>query len=156
MSARNKIGVGHDGTHNAFAKRGEPVLAVHHDPNIARRADAMHGDKSIARSGAPKRLHPVSIHNAMTERQQALKGMQHANAVAPDANPASPLSKIPAGKEFVGKPVPASPGMRSRTSQHSPDLGKFILAEAFANSSADDRMALCGINPTLPIATNED
>ena len=155
MSERNKIGVGHDGTHNAFAKSGEPVLAVHHDPNIARRADAMHGDKSIARSGASKKLHPISIHNAMTERQQALKGMQHANAVAPVANPASPLSKIPAGKPWIGKPVPVSPGQRSRTAPHNPALGQAILAEAFCNSACDDRMAH-GISPILPNTTKEN
>jgi hypothetical protein len=129
--ARNTIGVGLDGKHNAFAKSGEPTLAIHHDPNIARAADALHGDKSIARNGAPKRMHPVSVHNGMTERQQALKGMQHANATAPDANPASPLSKEPGRKTFA--PVQAVPGQRSRTSQHDPAIGAAILASAVYN-----------------------
>ena len=129
---RSKIGVGADGSHNAFAKSGEPTLAVHHDPNEARKGD--HGVKgNIARDGAPKRMHPVSIHNGMTERQQALAGMGHANATAPDANPASPLSKEPQGKAFIGKPVPATPGMRSRTAPHDPNLGAAILAEALCN-----------------------
>jgi hypothetical protein len=135
--ARNKIGVSAAGSHNAFARKGEPALAVHHDPNEARKGD--HGVKgNVARDGAPKRMHPVSIHNGMTERQQALAGMQHANAVAPDANPASPLSKEPQGKAFIGKSVPVVPGMRSRTNAaHSgtdlETLGKCILAEAVCN-----------------------
>lgn len=149
--ARNKIGVGHDGAHNAFARQGEATLAVHHDPNAARKGDV--GVKgNIARDGAPKRMHPVSVHNGMTARQQSLKGMQHANASAPDANPASPLTKEPTGKPFVGKPVATTPGMRSRTTPHDPALGKAILAEAFANSSADDRLAHCG----LPVSTSEN
>jgi hypothetical protein len=130
--ARNKIGVGADGSHNAFAKSGEPTLAVHHDPNEARKGD--HGVKgNAARDGAPKRMHPVSVHNGMTERQQALAGMQHANAVAPDANPASPLTKEPGRKTYA--PVAVSPGMRSRTAPHDPALGQAILAEAMCNSN---------------------
>jgi len=141
--ARYAIGVGRDGTHNAFARKGERTLAVHHDPNEARKGDSgVPGN--IARDGAPKRMHPVSIHRNMTERQQALKGMQHANATAPDANPASPLSKIPEGKSFVGKSVPVSPGMRSRTTGAAFDhaaLGRAMLDEAFASSAPDDRWA---------------
>ena len=128
---RIKSGNGHDGASNAFAKSGEPTLAVHHDPNVARRGDV--GVKGhIARDGAPKRLHPVSLHNGATERQRALAGMGHANATAPDANPASPLSKEPQGKAFVGCGVAAHPGM-SNTSRHDPDLGRAILAEAMAD-----------------------
>jgi hypothetical protein len=132
---RNSTGIGHDGRSNAFSKRGEATLAVHHDPNEARKGD--HGVKgNIARDGAPKRMHPVSVHNGMTERQQALAGMQHANAVAPDANPASPLTKEPQGKNL--KPVAVTPGMRNRTNAaHSgmdlDTLGKCILAEAVCN-----------------------
>ena len=130
--ARNTIGVGLNGKHNAFARKGEPALAVHHDPNEARKGD--HGVKgNIARDGAPKRMHPVSIHNGMTERQQALAGMQHANAVAPDANPASPLTKEPGRKTFTS--VQAAPGQRSRTAPHDPALGQAILAEAMCNSN---------------------
>jgi hypothetical protein len=110
---------------------------------------------NIARDGAPKHVHPILAHGGMTSRQLALKGMQHANAVAPDANPASPLSKEPAGKPFVGKPVPVSPGMRSRTAPHNPALGAAILAEAFAASSADDCNAH-GINPALPSRTTNE
>lgn len=161
MAARSKIGNSHDGSHNAFAKPGEPTLKVHHDPNRPRVHDGMveRASGNIARAGAPKKFHPVSIHNGMTERQQALAGMGHANATAPDANPANPLSKEPQGKDFVGKSVPVVPGMKNRTTAaHSgvdpQTLGRAILAEAFAASSADDRFAH-GIDPVLPVSTTE-
>lgn len=85
----------------------------------------------IARDGAAKHVHPIVIHGGMTSRQVALKGMQHANAVAPDANPASPLSKEPQGKRLAS--VQATPGMRSRTSKHDPALGAAILATALCS-----------------------
>jgi hypothetical protein len=126
-------GNGHDGTSNAFRKGNEPPgLQVHHDPNVARAHDV--GVKgNIARDGAPKRMHPVSVHNGMTDRQQALAGMGHANATAPDANPASPLSKEPQGKAFVGAPIPVKPGMHTPGRDHDPMLGAAILAEALKN-----------------------
>lgn len=123
-------GTAHDGTSNAFAKPGEATLAIHHDPNLARTGD--HGVKgNIARNGALKRMHPVSIHNGMTERQQALQGMGHATAVAPDANPANPMSKEPQGKRLA--PVAVSPAMRSRTAPHDAALGVAILDAALKN-----------------------
>jgi hypothetical protein len=128
--ARNTIGVGLDGKHNAFAKSGEPTLAIHHDPNIARAHDVGIAPRFM-KPAAKKVMHPVSIHRGMTERQQALKGMQHANATAPDANPASPLTKEPGRKTFA--PVQAVPGQRSRTSQHDPAIGAAILASAVCN-----------------------
>jgi hypothetical protein len=127
---RIKSGNGHDGISNAFRKAGEPPgLQVHHDPNDARKGDV--GVKgNIARDGAPKRMHPVSVHNGMTERQQALKGMQHANATAPDANPASPLSKEPQGK-CLTPPAP-HPGMKKPTCDLA-DLGRAVLSEALGD-----------------------
>jgi len=131
--ARNKIGISASGEHNAFSKSGEATLAIHHSPQDARAGDV--GVKgNIARDGAPKRLHPVSVHNGMTERQQALKGMQHANATAPNANPASPLSKEPGRKTFA--PVQVTPGMRSRgpvPHDASGALGNAIMAEALCD-----------------------
>jgi hypothetical protein len=88
---------------------------------------------NIARDGAAKHVHPVMVHGGMTERQLALKGMQHANAVAPDANPESPLTKEAGRKTYA--PVAVSPGMRSRTAPHNPALGAAILAEAMCNSN---------------------
>lgn len=127
--ARSKIGVSADGSHNAFAKSGEPTLAVHHDPNRARAGDKP--GAGLARSGAPKRLHPVSIHNGMTERQQALQGMGHATAVGPDANPANPMSKEPGRKEFpAAKPAF---GMKQPTSDLG-ELGAAVLSEALNGS----------------------
>jgi hypothetical protein len=145
--ARNTIGVGLDGKHNAFARKGEATLAVHHDPNEARKGDP--GVKgNIARDGAPKRMHPVSIHNGMTERQQTLQGMGHATAldslsgqtVTPGKTNSvpgwgngglrsgNPMAHAPASKNL--KPVAVTPGMRSRTSQHDPAIGAAILASA--------------------------
>jgi len=86
---------------------------------------------NIARDGAPKHVHPVTLHGGMTARQQSLNAMGHATAVAPDANPASPLTKEPQGKTLA--PVQAKPGMRSRTSPHDPALGAAILASALSN-----------------------
>jgi len=115
---RLKSGKAHDGTDNAFARGKEASLAVHHDPNEARAAD--HGVKgNIARDGALKRLHPVSLHNSATKRQQSMNAMGHANASAPDANPASPLSKEPSRKVFP-TPQPSSVNVRAhgRTIRH--------------------------------------
>ena len=138
-------GNGYDGTSNAFRQAGEGALAVHHDPNDARRGDV--GVKgNPARDGAPKRLHPVSVHNGMTERQRALAGMGHANASAPDASSANPLDPTtPRPPSFAGGPnyprtgynaprgkqtaVPVHPSM-SNKSRYNPDLGAAILAEA--------------------------
>jgi hypothetical protein len=127
--SRNKIGVGADGSHNAFAKRGEATLAVHHDPNEARKGD--HGVKgNIARDGAPKRMHPVSVHNGMTRQQSdaaGIGGMGHATAVvdggqklATDA-PAAPLEH--AYGSGILKVRPAAqvvPGMRTRRGEIGP------------------------------------
>jgi hypothetical protein len=138
--ARNKIGVGADGLHNAFAKSGEPTLAVHHDPNEARKGD--HGVKgNIARDGAPKRMHPVSVHNGMTRQQSdaaGLGGMGHATAVidggqklATDA-PAAPLAHAYGGGiPKVRNAAPVKPGMRSRTARD--DLRSAIMGEAMGD-----------------------
>jgi hypothetical protein len=86
---------------------------------------------NLARDGVAKRVEKTLVHGGMTERQLALKGMQHANAVAPDANPQSPLTKEPGRKTFA--PVQAVPGQRSRTSKHDPLIGAAILASALCN-----------------------
>ena len=96
-----------------------------------------HADKgNIARDGVPKRAHVVVPAYGMTRRQLDGIAMGHANATAPDANPASPITKEPQGKAFIGKPVAVSPGMRSRTSQHDTALGTAILASARARANA--------------------
>jgi len=139
--ARNTIGVGQDGSHNAFARKGEPTLAVHHDPNEARKGD--HGVKgNIARDGAPKRMHPVSVHNGMTRQQSdaaGIGGQGHATAVvsggqklATDA-PAAPLAHAYGAVLKTRPAAQVVPGMRSRTSQHDPAIGAAILASAVCN-----------------------
>lgn len=138
MSKRNTTGIGPDGKSNALARKGEAILTPHHGPALARNQEAQqHTRATLGKAPKPKG-YEISIHDGMSDRQKALQGMQHANAGAPDANPASPLSKEPAGKAFVGKCAPISPGTRSRTNAgHSgmtpDDLGSAIMAEAVCN-----------------------
>jgi hypothetical protein len=131
--SRSKIGVGADGSHNAFAKAGEPTLAIHHDPNVARATDHLHGDKSIARNGAPKRMHPVSVHSGMHRTTGTNDGAPKTEMLSGIPDASSPLACDPTkpGKTFA--PVKATPGMRSRTSQHDAALGKAILDSALCN-----------------------
>src|ERR1700731_4171635 len=109
---KHRAGVDHTGKSKAFAKPGEPPLAVHHDPTIARQGDR-HMTDSIPTRGAPNRMHAVSVHNGMTERQREFKGMGHAIGSAPDASSANPLAPPVPGKTFA----PAAPviGQRSRS-----------------------------------------
>jgi hypothetical protein len=139
---RNKIGVSADGSHNAFAKRGEATLAVHHDPNEARKGD--HGVKgNIARDGKAKALHPVSVHNGMTRQQidaAGIGGQGHATAVVSGGQKLATDAPAPLahayGAVLKDRPAaPIKPGMRNRTtaahSQMDPaTLGAAILAEA--------------------------
>jgi hypothetical protein len=111
MTKRNTTGVGYDGKSNAFARKGEATLAVHHDPNVARQDD--HGVKgNLARDGAPKRMHPVSIHNGMTRNQQAgvnVGGMGHGTAVI-------------SGSEVIGTSAAAVPPVPAhRSGFNSPE-----------------------------------
>jgi hypothetical protein len=111
--ARSKIGVGHDGRSNAFAKPGERTLATHHNPMDARQGDkpgepahrlghrghpiggVVKGETVRApgaldiqpRQGAPKALHPVPYHVSTTVRQIAGSGrggMGHPSASVSD------------------------------------------------------------------------
>jgi hypothetical protein len=128
---RITTGTDHSGKSNAFARPGEPALAVHHDPNEARKGDVGIAPKFM-KPAAKKVMHPVSLHNSATEQQKALTGMGHAMGSAPDANPANPVSKEPNRKTFA--PVAVSPGMRSRGPQpHDAALGVAILNEALKN-----------------------
>jgi hypothetical protein len=156
---KSRAGVDHTGKSKAFAKPGEPALAIHHDPNIARQHDRPMTD-NIATRGKPKVLHPVALHNSATRRQVELKGMGHPIGSAPDASAANPLDKTASGKTFA----PAAPviGQRSRSADSlhgarpgenharnvgrgadsdARDLGARILDEAFAASAPDDRFA---------------
>jgi hypothetical protein len=156
---KHRAGVDHTGKSKAFAKPGEPALAIHHDPNIARQHDRPMTD-NIATRGAPKRMHPVALHNSATPQQRAMRGMGHAIGSAPDASAANPLDKTAPGKAFA----PAAPVIGQRSRSHDTahggrpgenhalnvgrgadsdarDLGARILDEAFAASAPDDRMA---------------
>jgi len=109
--SRSKIGVAQDGTHNAFARPGEPTLAAHHDPGRARQYD-MPGEPAHAlghrghavgavvdgktvrggggldiqpRQGKPKAMHPVSLHSNMHSVEQSnAGGRSHATATIDD------------------------------------------------------------------------
>jgi hypothetical protein len=116
---RSKIGVGLDGAHNAFARKGEATLAIHHDPGQARRGD-MPGE-GLARNGAPKKLHPVSLHNSATPHQIAgvdAGGQGHAVAVVDggvkftSSSAAAPLASAYGGVLKVREAAPVKPGMR--------------------------------------------
>jgi hypothetical protein len=118
---RNKTGVAHDGTHNAFGWKGEATLAIHHDPGLARR-----GDVGIAPPGmkpaVPKRLHPVSLHNSATPHQIAgvdAGGQSHAVAVVDggvkltSSAAAAPMANAYGGMiPKVRDAAPPKPGMR--------------------------------------------
>jgi hypothetical protein len=105
----------HLGRHTPMALHPATVVS-HQSHGLGADQAARHGDRpNIARDGGKGKLvRPTPIHGGMTRRQLALKGMQHANESAPDANPASPLSKEPAGKAFIGRAVGVNPGTRSR------------------------------------------
>jgi hypothetical protein len=149
---RLKAGTDHKGVNRAFAKPGEaPGLQVHHDPNDARAHDHLHGDTSIARNGAPKKLTPVSLHNGFVTRSRDGGLHTGGDAASYNANPENPLNAgPPRGKRLT--PVMASPGMRSRSAFAGvslADLSRHIFDTA--HGDAGDRAAL-GIG-TLPTAT---
>lgn len=139
--SRNKTGTGADGTANAFAKAGEATLAAHHSPMAARSQDHLHGDKSIARAGAPKRLADTSINSGMTDRQRAgvsIGGMGNATPLADGGN--APLAHAyGTGIPKVRAAAPIKEGMRSRQGPLAKSLtdatpfdicGKMLLDEA--------------------------
>lgn len=130
------------------------MVVTHASHPIGADMPARHGERSnIARdSTVGKHINPTPVHGGMTRRQLTLKGMQHANEVAPDANPASPLSKEPQGKNL--KPVAPAFGQRSRTAPHDPALGAAIMNEAMLYADNQTRMAY-GIDPRLPDSTSE-
>jgi len=122
---RIKTGNGFDGSSNAFAKKGENTLSVHHSPMAARASDHLHGDTSIARNGKPKRLADVPVHNGMTRNQQAgvnLGGMGHGIGIVSGGQTldgsaaAAPLAHAYGdGVPKVRNAAPIKSGMRSRT-----------------------------------------
>jgi len=153
--SRLKVGVDHKGVNRAFTKPGEPAgLQVHHDANDARAHDALHGDTSIARAGAPKKLTPVSVHNGQTTRSRDGGLYLGGDAAGYNSNPANPLNAgPPRGKRLT--PVMASPGMKSQSAFKGAslaDLSRRIFDTAHADSG--DRATL-GIG-SLPSSTTEN
>lgn len=158
MSKRITSGVGHDGKSNAFARKGEPTLAVHHDPNIARQDD--HGVKgNLARDGAPKRMHPVSVHNGMTVNQQAgvnLGGMRHGTAVisggAVIGTSAAAVPPVPAHRSGFNSPEASQ---SAKTITHA--YGKGIPKVRNAAPVAWNNKNISGpIAKSLDVATPHD
>jgi hypothetical protein len=141
--ARNKIGIGHDGTHNAFAKPGEPTLVAAHSGMAARAHDQP--GLGIARNGSPKRFPDVPYHNGMPVKaivNAGIGGIGHGVASLGDGGQVVSVSSaavppVPAhrrGFNSVSAPQPSqglthaygsvlkvreaapiSPGMKNRT-----------------------------------------
>jgi len=119
--ARIKTGTDHSGVSNAFARGNEKWLSVHHAPQEARA-----GDVGIAppgmKSAAPKRLHPVSLHNSARPHQVAgvdAGGQSHAVAVVDggvkltSSGAAAPMADAYGGMiPKVREAAPPKPGMR--------------------------------------------
>jgi hypothetical protein len=86
-----------------------------------------HAHSDIARNGAPKNVHPIEVAHGHRSRSGG----------------ADILSGGSAKRTAIAPPVP---GQRSRTSQHSSDLGEAILRTAFSRSDSADCVAH-GRNP---------
>lgn len=171
------IGPGHDGRSRAFAKPGEPSLAVHHDPQAARIGDnpdatahalghrghataAVVNGKTVRapgaidvqpRAGAPKAMHPVSVHNGMHSRQIAgmnAGGMSHPTALVDggqtiaNSAAASPIHATPLAAGALpksNKPIPRpAMGMRHRHTDrlHGGDAGENIARAGKPDTNA--------------------
>jgi hypothetical protein len=171
---KHRSSVGHDGRSRAFAKAGERTLAIHHDPNIARQGDlpdataherhghrghpvgAVVAGKTVRapgaldiqpRSGAPKALHPVSLHNSTTPRQIAgmnAGGMAHPTALVDggqtiaDSAVASPTHATPLAAGALPKSrqdVGVAFGNRHRNSDqpHGGGVGENIVRDGNPN-----------------------
>ena len=93
---------------------------------------ADHGDTSIARKGAPKKLADVAVHSGQHARSRdgALVTGQTMTSLAnaPDASGARPLDPTVDGCK-VGKAVPPSFGQRSRT-----QVGEGVMAPGVAHA----------------------
>ncbi len=75
-------------------------------------------DDNIARAGAAKRTPELKVHDAMHSRLRdgtLVVGQTHTAALDDGKLSSDPTNP---GKSHVGKLVPASPGMRSRTQRH--------------------------------------
>jgi len=118
--ARIKTGTDHSGVSNAFARGNEKRLSVHHAPQEARG-----GDVGITPPGmkpaAPKKLHPVSLHNSATPHQIAgvdAGGQGHAVAVVDggvkltSSAAAAPMANAYGGVLKVSEAASVKPGMR--------------------------------------------
>jgi hypothetical protein len=172
---KHRSSVGHDGRSKAFAKPGERTLAIHHDPNVARRGDkpdatahlmghrghptgAVVGGRTVRtpgaldiqpRAGAPKAMHPVSIHNGMHSRQIAgagVGGMGHPGAVVDGGQVTTSAAAAPMADHFGGAlpKTTASPqaswGMRDR-SDDAPHGGSPFKSAAGRQAHADAKHA---------------
>lgn len=169
QSEKSPFGPGRDGR-----PKGVPNTPGQHGP--ARGADAFQGHHvpgNIARDGAPKNHHDVPVHGGMVTRSRQGTVHQGGDDLSRfTADPANPLGGAPRGKVLT--PVQPVSGQRSRENDplhggepgeaHAKgkpdvaamrDLGRAILAEAFAASGSDDRMAHGYGIGSLPDSTSE-
>lgn len=175
----------HTGKHNVPVHPGMEISHSSHAPSRQREHDAMrerganHSGIDARVGSVPKNSRPVPIHGGMhrvVQGQPVTGGGHHASALdavsgntvvpgnvrtAPGWGNAGvqsghPFAKAPSTK--ATRPVAVKPGMRSRTHPHTPELGRAMLAEAFRNSAADDRIAhrRGPDGHTLPDAVNEN
>ena len=115
MSKQITSGVGYDGKSNAFARKGEPTLAVHHSPMAARLADNGVAPRFM-KPAAKKAIPDVSIHSGMHERQIAgagVGGMGHGTAVisggAVIGTSAAAVPPVPAHRSGFNSPEASQP-----------------------------------------------
>jgi hypothetical protein len=152
---------GRDGKHTTAVHPGMVSHVSHGQGDHA----TGHAGKNIATDGAAKHLHPVMVHGGMETRtkggavalggshKSALDSLSGAATVpgavttAPGFGNAGvqsghPFAKAPGSKNL--RPVAPAFGMRSRgpnpdSAMHA--IGEAMIAEAFANSGGDDRLA---------------
>ncbi len=109
----------------------KPAEVVSHNSHgLGQHAEGHAVAGNIARDGGKKNVRPILTHGGMTKRQVSMNAMGHAHATAPDANPASPMTKEPGAKVLT--PPAIKPGMKNRTSPGTDlhELGRAILATA--------------------------
>jgi hypothetical protein len=167
MANRIKTGHGHDGRMNAIARPGEATLDVHHGPAMSRGIEAQQHTRATLGKPPKAKGYNVAPHSGMHTRSRqgdAFRGGDDLSRAT--ANPSNPLGGPPPGKVLT--PVQPVPGQRSRTNdaphggqpgenhaRGKPDvaalraLGGAVMAEAFADSASDDRMAH-GYAPHVP------
>jgi hypothetical protein len=117
-------------------------------------ADAPASGGNIARdSSRGKRVQPTPVAAGMHRVTGSNEGAPVVTTLdrIPDASNPNALDPTRTGKTFA--PVQVSPGMNAAKHARAVGIGQMILAQAFANSAADDRAAHghATIKPTITV-----